>query len=62
MIRIKLTIGYLIAMLLQGLLFQPKLSFWIVQLGFLGTIHLIWWIVLIIKRNHIYDSNDRKTR
>lgn len=48
--RIGLTAGYLITMLLQGLLVERELGWWLFQLGFLGTIHLVWWIVLIIKR------------
>ena len=48
--RIGLTVGYLIVMLLQGLLVKMELRWWLFQLGFLGTIHLIWWIVLIVKR------------
>jgi hypothetical protein len=50
MMRIGLTAGYLITMLLQGLLVERELGWWLFQLGFLGTIHLVWWIVLIIKR------------
>jgi hypothetical protein len=48
--RIGLTVGYLIVMLLQGLLVKMELRWWLFQLGFLGTIHLVWWIVLIVKR------------
>lgn len=50
MIRIRLTEGYLIGMLLQGLLVERELGWWILQLGFLGLIHLVWWVVLIIKK------------
>jgi membrane protein DedA with SNARE-associated domain len=48
--RILLTIGYLLGTLLQELLAEKDLVWWILQFGFLGIIHIVWWLVLIIKR------------
>jgi len=47
--RIGFTFGYVVTMLLHGLLVDRELGWWLSQLEFLGTIHFVWWVVLIIK-------------
>lgn len=38
--------GYLTGMSIQVLIADRELGWWLFQFGFLGAIHLIWWIVL----------------
>lgn len=53
--RIIISIGFLLTMVIQALISNRTLGWWLFQIGFLLMILLVWTIVLFIKKRYKQD-------